>query len=77
VIWPSGLLVAVFFTVCNSVKVKVKFSHYRPYQALGDPEVKAPDFHDFRHYEGGKVVTLTHRPPLPPGVLLVLIFRGL
>jgi hypothetical protein len=21
---------------------------------------------DFRHYEGGKVVTLTHRPPLPP-----------
>ena len=31
---------------------------------------------DFRHYEGGKVVTLTHRPPSPPGVFLVLIFRG-
>jgi len=27
--------------------------------------------------EGGKVVSLTHRPPLPPGMFLVLIFtRG-
>jgi hypothetical protein len=25
-------------------------------------------FHDFLHYEGGKVVTRTHRPSLPPGV---------
>jgi hypothetical protein len=31
---------------------------------------------DIRHCEGGKVVTLKHRPPLPPGVFLVLIFRG-
>ena len=23
---------------------------------------------DFQHYEGGKVVTLTHQPSLPPGV---------
>jgi hypothetical protein len=29
---------------------------------------------DIRHYEDGKVVTLTHRPPSPPGVFLVLIF---
>jgi hypothetical protein len=56
--------------------VKVKFSRYRPEQALGVPEVKAPDFLDFRHYEGGKVVTLTHRTSLPPGIFLVLIFRG-
>ena len=34
------------------------------------------DFLDVRHYEGGKVVTLTHRPPLPSGVFLVLIFRS-
>jgi hypothetical protein len=34
------------------------------------------DLLDFRHYEGGKVVTLTHQPSLPPGVFLVLIFRG-
>ena len=31
---------------------------------------------DIRHYEGGKVVTLTHRPPSPSGGFLVLISRG-
>jgi hypothetical protein len=35
--------------------------------AQGVPVVNAPDFLDFPHYEGGKVVTLTHRPSLPPG----------
>jgi hypothetical protein len=48
--------------------VKVKFSRYRLEQALGDPEVKASDFLDFGHYEGDKVITLTHRPSLPSGV---------
>jgi hypothetical protein len=38
--------------------------------------LRLPDFHDFRHYEGVKVVTPTHRPSLPPGVFLVLIFKG-
>jgi hypothetical protein len=38
--------------------------------------LRLPDFLDFRHYVGGKVVTFTHRPFLPPGVFLVLIFRG-
>ena len=27
-------------------------------------------------HEGGKVVTLTYRQPLPPGISLVLVFRG-
>jgi hypothetical protein len=31
---------------------------------------------DFRHYEGGKVVTLTHRPHSPPVVFLVLILEA-
>jgi hypothetical protein len=35
---------------------------------MGFQEVKAPDFLDFWHYEGGKFVTLTHRPSLPPRV---------
>jgi hypothetical protein len=49
--------------------IKVKFSRYRPEQALGYPEGQGfRIFHDFRHYEGGKVVTLTHRPSLRPGV---------
>ena len=58
------------------VKVKVKVSRDRPRWPKGFQEVKAPDFLDFRHYEGGKVVTLTHRLSLHPGVFLVLIFRG-
>jgi hypothetical protein len=47
---------------------KVKFTFYRPEQALWDPEVKASDFLDFRHHEGGKFVTLTRRPSLRLGV---------
>jgi hypothetical protein len=35
---------------------------------LGIRKIKVPDFLDFRHYEGVKVVTLTHRPSLPPSV---------
>jgi hypothetical protein len=56
--------------------LEVKFSRYRPEQALGDRKVKAPDFLDFRYYEGGKVVTFTHRPSLPLRVFLVLISKG-
>jgi hypothetical protein len=43
-------------------------SHDRPRWPKGFQEVKAPDFLDFRHYEGGKVVTLTHRPSFTPEV---------
>jgi hypothetical protein len=50
--------------------VKGKAFPLQPVQACsGIRKVKASGFfHDFRHYEGGKVVTLTHRPFLPPGV---------
>jgi hypothetical protein len=34
----------------------------------GSRRLRLLDLLDFRHYEGGKVVTLTHRPSLPPGV---------
>ena len=34
----------------------------------GSGRLRLPDICDFRHYEGGKVVTPTHRPSLPPGV---------
>jgi hypothetical protein len=48
--------------------VKVKFSHHRPEQALGDPEGEGfRIFHDFWH-KGGKVITLMHWPSLPPRV---------
>jgi hypothetical protein len=81
-----------FLTAYYMVKVKVKFCYsilngkgkgkgkVFALQAYTGPwgtgRLKLPDFLDFRHYEGGNVVTLTHRPPLPPGVFLVLIFRG-
>jgi hypothetical protein len=42
-------------------KVKVKVPRYKPKRLRGD-------LVDFRHYEGGKVITLTHRPPSPPGI---------
>ena len=42
----------------------------------GSRRIRLLDHLDIRHYGGGKVVTLMHRPSLPPGVFLVLIFRG-
>jgi hypothetical protein len=45
------------YSVTTSRRAKGKVF---PLQALGDPEVRAPDFLDFRHYKVGKVVTLTH-----------------
>ena len=42
----------------------------------GPGRLRIPDFLDFRHYEGGKVVILTHRPSLPPRVFLVLILEA-
>jgi hypothetical protein len=42
----------------------------------GSRRLRLLDLLDFRHYKGGKVVTLMYRPPSPPGVFLVLIFRG-
>jgi hypothetical protein len=34
----------------------------------GSRRLRLLDILDFRHYEGGKVITLTHRPSSPPGV---------
>jgi hypothetical protein len=67
----------------NLIKANIKYTLLGKGFALqagngsrGSMRLRLLDLLDFRHYEGGKVVTLTHRPSLPPGVFLVLISRG-
>jgi len=49
-------------------KVKVNQSYYRPGQALEvSRKVEGPQNSRQSAHEGGKVVSPTYRPPLPPG----------
>jgi len=55
------------------VKVKVKQSHYMPRQSLRVPGSWGSQISRQSAHEGGKVVSSTHRPPLPQEIFLVLI----
>jgi len=64
-------------TIFNTnLNVKKKRGKAVPLQAWSDPEgstkLRFPDFMTTAQ-DGGKVVSLTHRPPLPQEMLLVLI----
>jgi len=53
--------------------IKVMHSHYRPEQALRVPGRWGSQISIQSAREGGKVVSHTHRPPLPQEIFLVLI----
>ena len=56
---------------------KVKQFHYRPGKALRVPGGWGSQILRESTHEGGKVVSPTHRPPLPQEIFLVLIYvRG-
>jgi len=66
-----------------NMKRNVKFVQYSSYYTIlykfdrGFQKVYAPRFPWHSAHEGGEVVSLTHWPPSPPGMFLVLIFtRG-
>jgi hypothetical protein len=71
----SKVFQAVHSQPCDKVRKGKGFPLQAWYGFWGSRRLRLLDHLDIRHYEGGKVVTLTHRPPSPPGIFVVLIFR--
>jgi hypothetical protein len=74
-IWRHHTRVNVNTTDISNLKKGKGFPLQAWSDSWGSRRLRLLDLLDIRHYEGGKVVILTHRPPSPPRVFLVLIFR--
>ena len=66
----DGLRVKVYPVIMYGLQTQVKKSKVVPLQAESGPEgsrnLRSPDFITTAQ-DGDKAVSLTHRPPLPPG----------
>jgi hypothetical protein len=75
---PPRLLVRLKKKVSNEKliqrKVKIKQSHYIAGQSLKIPGGSGFQISRQSAHEGGKVVSHTHRPPLPPGNISGIYF---
>jgi hypothetical protein len=75
--WPVSFAVVYCNAYCSEKSKKVKESHNRPDVAQRVPGGLGFQIPWHLARKGGEVVSLTHWPPLPPGMFLVLIFtRG-
>jgi hypothetical protein len=71
------IVVLLWIDHCTAIQVKVKVSRNRPGVPQRVPGGLGSQISWHSAHEGGEVVSLTHRQPLPPGMFLVLIFiRG-
>ena len=69
---PATIQFVISSSLLLCKNIKVKESHYRPGQAQRVPGGSGSQISRQSAHEGGKIVSPTHRPPLPQEIFLVL-----